>query len=443
MIYKLYPCLWVRVIICITIIIFALQWSVYAQSQQSGDVLRAGSAKVDITPEKPVVMLGYVARGVNLSNGIHDRLYARAVAFENNGKRLLLVSADLGDFYYGTFEYFQKVILDEFNLEPSELFLACTHTHAGPSLTIGKENEFKMKRADSVPNQNNLEYTKSLKPQFIQVIREAFSNMVPVKTGVGVGFCSVGINRRATRPDGSVRIGRNPYGPADKEVLVMKIANPDGSIKNILFNYACHGTSLGSKNFQISGDFLGLAEQFVEKYLGQGIIAPLFAGSSGDINPYYTGVAKFHKENGWIPEPELLGIMLGEEVIHVLRNIKKLNPGGEIETSFKTIKLPCKQLYRGEVLTEETFPMNITAARVGGVAFVGFGTEMLTEIGMAIKAGSPFKNTFVITHCNGASGYLPPMHLYKEGGYEIYSSPFAPQAADMVVKQALKMLFEF
>jgi len=87
--------------------------------------------------------------------------------------------------------------------------------------------------------------------------------------------------------------------------------------------------------------------------------------------------------------------------------------------------------------------MNITAARIGDVAFVGFGTEMFTELDLAIKAGSPFKHTFVITHCNGASGYLPPQHLYKEGGYEIYSSPFAPQAADMVVKQALKMLFEF
>lgn len=66
MIYKLCHCLWVRAIICITIIIFALQWSVYAQSQESGDVLRAGIAKVDITPEKPVVMFGYVARGVNI-----------------------------------------------------------------------------------------------------------------------------------------------------------------------------------------------------------------------------------------------------------------------------------------------------------------------------------------------------------------------------------------
>ena len=84
----------------------------------------------------------------------------------------------------------------------------------------------------------------------------------------------------------------------------------------------------------------------------------------------------------------------------------------------------------------------MTAARVGDIAFVGLSGEVLTEIGMAIKAASPYKHTFVITHCNGAHGYLPPEHLYIEGGYEISSSSFAPKAADMVVKEAVKMLHE-
>jgi len=67
---------------------------------------------------------------------------------------------------------------------------------------------------------------------------------------------------------------------------------------------------------------------------------------------------------------------------------------------------------------------------------------MLTEIGMAIKAGSPFKHTFVITHCNGSSGYLPPSELYKEGGYEVTSTRFEIGSADMVVKKALRMLYD-
>ena len=76
------------------------------------------------------------------------------------------------------------------------------------------------------------------------------------------------------------------------------------------------------------------------------------------------------------------------------------------------------------------------------VAFVGFNVEMLTEIGMEIKKGSPFKHTFIITHCNGASGYLAPAELYKEGGYEVTSSRFEIGSSDMVVKKSLRMLYD-
>jgi hypothetical protein len=243
-------------------------------------------------------------------------------------------------------------------------------------------------------------------------------------------------------------LGRNPYGPTDKEVLVMKVAKPDGTVLSVLFDYATHATCLGGRNLTISGDVLGLAEQFVEKILGKGIIAPAFAGASGNIDPWFRVLPSFNTEPGcpqdtlrWIPEPVLLGTMLGEEVVHVFRGINKVSPGGKINTSYTTLNLPGKT--RGEVAAKKDSPpaeLNITAARVGNIAFVGIGCEVLTEIGMAIKAASPYKHTFVITHCNRAAGYLVPENLHIEGGYEVRSSPFGPQAADMVVKEAVRML---
>jgi len=73
------------------------------QAKQAESPLRAGVAKVDITPEKPVRMAGYASR-TELSQGVHDPLSARVVAFENNGKRLVLVSTDIIGFYDGTAE---------------------------------------------------------------------------------------------------------------------------------------------------------------------------------------------------------------------------------------------------------------------------------------------------------------------------------------------------
>jgi len=223
----------------------------------------------------------------------------------------------------------------------------------------------------------------------------------------------------------------------------MKVTRSDGRIVATLFDYAIHATCLGSKNYTVSGDVLGLAEQFIEKILGHDAIAPGFAGASGDINPWYKGLTGFNTEQGWIPEPVLLGTMLGAEVVHVLRDIDAEVTSGEISAAFATLRLPGKR--KGELTIAEDCPptpLNITVARVGETCFVGLGGEVLTEIGMAIKAGSPYKHTFVITHCNGEAGYLAPKHLYVEGGYEIKSSPFAPQAAETVVKKAIAMLHE-
>jgi len=404
-----------------------------------GAGLRAGTAKIDITPEKPVKMAGYAAR-TGLSQGVHDPLSARVVAFQSDGKRLLLVSTDLIGFYNGTAERLRSAILDEFKLEPSELFLTAIHTHSGPSPTVDKEKG----------HPNNLEYTETLKAKLIEAIRSALNGMGPAQVGGGVGYCPIGANRRELNinPTGesSVRLGRNPYGPTDKEVLVMKLAKPDGTILAVLFDYATHATCLGGKNYVISGDVLGLAEQFVERILGEGAIAPAFAGASGNIDPWFRVLPGFNDESGWIPEPVLLGTMLGEEVVHVFRDIKSTQSGGEIKTAFAILDLPSKPKdKKDETATAKDLPptpLAVTAGRVGDVAFVGIGCEVLTEIGMAIKAASPYKHTFVITHCNGGAGYLVPEHLYIEDGYEIKSSPFAPAAAGMVVKQAVAMLHE-
>jgi hypothetical protein len=402
----------------------------------SESALRAGTARIDITPEKPVKMSGYGARTA-LSEAVHDPLSARVVAFEKDGERLVLVSSDLLGFYGGTAELFRELIINEFELEPGELFLSAVHTHDGPTLTMDEEKG----------HPNNLEYTKALEGRLVEVIRKALKNTGPVHIGAGIGYSPVGINRRELRFDSSgnssIRLGRNPYGPTDKEVLVMKLAKPDGVAVASLFDYATHATCLGGKNLTISGDVLGLAEQFVEKILGEGVIAPAFAGASGNIDPWFRVLPKFNTEPGWIPEPVLLGTLLGEEVVHVYRDIKELSTGGEIGSSFVTLELPGKERGGLEIKKDcPPSPFNISAARVGDIAFVGLGGEVLTEIGMSIKAASPYKYTFVITHCNGAAGYLAPEHLYIEGGYEISSSPFAPKAADMVVKQAVKMLHE-
>ena len=73
---------------------FIVSFSLCICAEASEGTLRAGTAIIDITPDKPVKMSCYGARTA-LSEAIHDPLSARVVAFENDGERLVLVSSDL------------------------------------------------------------------------------------------------------------------------------------------------------------------------------------------------------------------------------------------------------------------------------------------------------------------------------------------------------------
>ena len=408
-----------------------------AISGEQREVLRAGTAKTDITPTKPVTLAGYGSRK-DLSQGVHDPLSARVVAFEQNGKRLVLVSTDILGFYGGTAASIRKAILEACGLDPSELFLAAIHTHAAPTPTRGGDKA----------HPNNVEYTKTLETQLVAAVREALAHTAPVEVAMGSGSSPVGVNRREVVQDAAgkpqVRLGRNPSLLTDREVQVVRVSRADtGGVMAVVFGYATHSTAMGPGNYLVSGDVHGLAEQFLEKHLEGGVVAPAFAGASGNIDPWFRVLPKFNTDKGWIPEAVLMGTMLGEEVVHVLDGLKKPSAGGPIKTASKTLALPAKPRGKIDAATGGESPeFNLTVGRVGDLAVVGLGGEVFNEIGQAIKSASPFRHTLVITHCNGTAGYLPTKEAYPDGGYEVESSSFAPTAAEEVVKETLRLLRE-
>ena len=382
-----------------------------------------------------MTLAGYDSRK-DLCQGIHDPLSARAVAFEQGGKHLLLISVDLLGFYNGTAEPLRQAILGGCKLEPAELFLAAIHTHSAPTLALDTANG----------HSNNVAYTQVLMQQLVHAARQAIQNARPAKLQFASGSCPVGANRRQLSRDEAgnpkVILGRNPATPTDREVQVLRVSGADqGEPIGILFAYSTHSTSLGPHNYLVSGDIHGLAEQFIENYFGTNIVAPGFAGASGNIDPWYRVLPDFRTNNGSIPEPVLQGTLLGEEVARVLENAPAAEADGPIVTSFKTLLLPGKP--PDETTTTTNCPptaLNLTVGRVGQIGFVGLGGEVFNEIGQAIKSASPFPHTIIITHCNGAAGYLPIRPSYLEGGYEVRSSRFAPDAADLVIHEAVRML---
>lgn len=398
--------------------------------------LRAGLSKIDITPSQAVRLAGYESRK-EPSQGVHDALGARALALESDGQHLVLVSLDNLGFYNSTAEPLRQAILEACQLKPAELFLCAIHTHSAPMLGLD---------SDKVPA-SNVAYTKELQGKLVDLVRDALKSLGPVECSVGFGSSPVGVNRREVVQESATKskivLGRNRWKMTDREVQVLKLMRPvQNELAGALFVYQTHSTSLGPNNYLISGDIHGIAEQFLEKYFGKNVVAPGFAGASGNIDPWVRVLPDFRTNNGWIPEPVLMGTMLGEEVARVVEAGQTPLTNMVIGSAMSTAALPGKP--RGDVSGPgaSTTPINITAAHVGDIAFVGWGGEVFNEIGQTVKAGSPFRHTFIFTHCNGAAGYLPTRESYPEGGYEVQSSAFAAGAAEALADETLKLLRE-
>ena len=420
--------------ITITLLIGLCSGPLGGMPRSFADELRVGAAKIDITPSKPVTMAGYESRKT-LSAGVHDPISARALAFECNQHRLVLVSTEVLGFYDGTAQAMREAILAACKLKPAELFLCAIHTHSAPTVTLNAEKA----------HPDNLAYSKELREKLIEAVRAALAGLAPAQVGFGAGASPVGANRREVVQDEQgnpkVVLGRNPSSLTDREVQVLKVTSADpNEVVAALFAYSTHSTSLGPRNLLISGDVHGLAAQFVEKYLGGRTITPEFAGASGNIDPWYRVLPEFKTTNGWIPEPILLGTMLGEEVVHVLENIQTSTTNRAIQTAFKAVELLGKSPDDAPTAAGTLTPFNITVGHVGDIAFVGLGGEVFTEIGKSIKTASPFRHTIILTHCNGAAGYIPTRSSYPEGGYEVQSSHFAPGAGEQIAEEAERML---
>jgi hypothetical protein len=66
--------------------------------------------------------------------------------------------------------------------------------------------------------------------------------------------------------------------------------------------------------------------------------------------------------------------------------------------------------------------------------------EVFTQIGLDIKAKSPFKNTFTIELANGSYGYLPTPEQHKLGGYETWltTNKVQKDASVLITEQLIK-----
>ena len=412
------------VVAVILVTISCISW--FSGVSQEKSTFRSGVSRVNITPPVAIPMSGYGGRQ-GAYQGIHDSLYAYAVVFDDGNLKAALITADLIGFSHQFCAETNRLIEEKTGIPAANIMLTATHNHGGP-----RNNAYGTEDNPDITN-----YVALLQQRIVEAAVIASGNLRPARIGAGKGKCNMNINRRAHFADGTIWLGRNPDGPCDKEVSVVRIDDVAGNPMAILTNWATHGTTGGQENYQITGDWPGATARFVMEKLGGNVVTPITAGASGDINPIYGPNDQFR-------DIDAIGMLLATEVVQVAQEIETY-PGSPVSVNRVTIQAQGRKPtdnYQPHQALEPADPVeiNLTALKVGNIVFAGISGELMTEIGMALKAKSPYSNTVVVTHCNGNAGYLITDQAYVEGGYEAMVSRTMPGTADAIVDNLNRLI---
>lgn len=396
---------------------------------------KAGVAVKVITPEEPLWMAGYSARTKPAEGKVHE-LYIKALALEDPaGGKLVLLTSDLIGLPRSLSDKVAQEVQKRTGLPRERLLMNSSHTHCGPALrdNLTDMYPFSPEMAKKIDA-----YTEQLGGRMVDVIGAALNDLKPARLTHGRGTARFAVNRREPTPNGIIN-GRNPEGPVDHDVPVLKVEAADGTLRAVVFGYACHNTTLSF--YQWCGDYAGFAQAYLEEK-HPGAVALFWIGCGGDANPLPRGSLEHARK---------YGRELAEAVEAVLADKNGSPVQGAWAARYAQIslpleKLPTKEQLAAGLLSKELAVKNRAARllkalendgklddhyphypvqvwRLGDLAWIALGGEVVIDYNLRLKKERAGAATlWVAGYCNDVMAYIPSARVLKEGGYEADSS---------------------
>ena len=264
-------------------------------------------------------------------------------------------------------------------------------------------------------------------------------------------------------------------------MAVVRVETPAGEPIAVYYNYAVHGVITGTLDM-ISGDIPGAASRYVEESLGGDAVALWASGAAGDQNPIYFNqtyelrdirIADYAKRGEDISNAmppggqgmdrsnprvqllmdqqkrmnETLGQMLGEEVLHVMRErLEKSPTDATLRGAQARISCPARRRtdsgragIAGTYVDAGEVAIGLGALRIGDVYIGAVDAEVYNAIAQRLKRESPFKHTMMSTLTNGMAptGYIPSDDAFGFNVFTVLSSRLKPGCAEAGIVNGL------
>ena len=438
-------------IFILAVLIVSQSMGCFAQKKQSSQI-KVGAAKLNITPTKEEL-------GSN-SLGIHDSVYCRAIVIDNGVTAAALVTVS-GNQSEQSWKAATQRIEKELGIPAVNIVVSSTHSHS-----VGR-----IQKVDE---------------KIFTAVKEAKAKLQPARIGWGTGVSYINVKRDLIDPKTRKWWeGPNYDGPADKKVYVINFETLDGTPIAVYYNYAMHAVLMGQYDM-ISDDAPGAASRYIENSYDNKMVAVWSEGACGDINPIYfqqtfdlrdirikdyakrgedisnamppggvgldrkdPTVQRLMKEQESITNA--MGVMLGEEVKHVMRSIERPEEKITIKAEQKVITLPGRKRTNqgrggidGTYVDGDSVTIRVGALLLGDIALGIVNGETYNEIARQFIKESPYAKTMMVTIANGSSttGYIPDDASFGQNVFEVLSSRLKPGYAERGIIDGILDLME-
>jgi len=454
-----------------------------AIARAEAPVTKVGFAERDITPEIGMEQPG--GYGKSFHQTLHDPCKVRAAVFDDGQKRVALVGIDALFIMRSSVQRARQAIQQQCGIAPEAVLIGASHSHSsGPTgMVLPGDFDHASPLVQSLAYEKsscgNPAYIERVEKEIVAAVCEADRQRAEAHCGVGKGIeDKAAFNRRFRMKNGltCTHPGKmNPEivevaGPIDPEVGVIGAWNKEGKLLGCVVNYACHATCNPGG---ISANWIYYLEQTIRGAYGAEVVVVFLQGASGDV----TQVDNLDPHVNPGPEDwaRLVGGRVGAEAVKVLVSMPR-GPLAPVEYAVGALHLnrrkpkpervqKCLEMvqkdpkevghtewtFAKEILLldailakEPTRDVEIQAVQVGPAVFLTNPAEFFCQLGLDIKAKSPFPFTFPVELANDCVGYVPTEEALGPGGggYETRLTGYSnlePAAGTKMVEKAVEL----
>jgi hypothetical protein len=420
-----------------------------------------------------------------ISSGVHDRLFARALAFMPGGE---VVTPGVNSAPYNTVVLLQLDLLNldrlcmekiragikAFGLSKDNLLVTCIHTHSGFGGIFDTSDGLTraMLPLYGTPDERLVEF---LTEKSLEVIGAALKNGVETTLRMGKG-----------RIKGLASNRHNKDLPCDDSIFTIEFLRADGK-KILLYNLSAHPTVLNGKNTLLSADFPGAVVQKLERRDREneerGYEMVVFInGSAGDMS------SRFTRKKSSFSECERFGSIVTEAIADVIKTSTAEAPLKTVSFSYQKINLKAarvpdletaernlagakqnlekagvassiegslaarQNIRKAESFVEgaainllkarylksdtKTIPVEVGFLRINGKFIICSPFELFSTLALKLKSR---KDVEMFGYVNALQGYLAGSDSYDEMDYEALSSLFVRGEGERYIEEIEKL----